>query len=187
MSRSKPMAFTRLVHKTNAYEGHIRPKFLKEHEWNSVLGSMSICDVQTDFCSIRVQPNLYKTYSSNRILSVLPCNFFPLWLYSPIMGLGRLHETSRFISVTRSRTVGRTPWTGDQLVARPVLTAPGGCDEGDVGGMNFFLAGKNRSTRRKPAPTPLCPPQIPLSRPRWEPGPPPCRVNTLHINKRYPV
>jgi hypothetical protein len=35
-------------------------------------------------------------------------------------GLGRLHETFRFTSVTRSRTVGRTPWTGDQLVARPL-------------------------------------------------------------------
>jgi hypothetical protein len=33
----------------------------------------------------------------------------------------------RFISVTRSRAVGRTPWTGDQLVARLLLTAPGDC------------------------------------------------------------
>jgi hypothetical protein len=31
---------------------------------------------------------------------------FPfLWLYSPILGLGRLRETFSFISVTRSRTV----------------------------------------------------------------------------------
>jgi hypothetical protein len=39
-------------------------------------------------------------------------------------GLGRLHVTFRFTSATtcRSRTVGRTPWTGDQLVARhPVV------------------------------------------------------------------
>jgi hypothetical protein len=34
--------------------------------------------------------------------------------------LGRLHETFRFISVTRSRTVGWTPWTSDQFVARPL-------------------------------------------------------------------
>jgi hypothetical protein len=48
---------------------------------------------------------------------------FPLppWLYSPILGLGRLHETFRLISVSISRTVGRTPWTGDQLIARPLL------------------------------------------------------------------
>jgi hypothetical protein len=83
--------------------------------------------------------------------------FSPLWLYSPILGLGRLHETFRLISVTRSRTVGRTPWTGDQLVARPLLNAPGDCGDGEVGKMNGFGRG-NRSTRRKPAPMPLCPP-----------------------------
>jgi hypothetical protein len=40
---------------------------------------------------------------------------FPLALQSN-SGLSRLHENFRFTSVTRSRT----PWTGDQLVARPV-------------------------------------------------------------------
>jgi hypothetical protein len=99
------------------------------------------------------------------------CNVFFLLLYSPILGLGRLHETFRFISVTRSRTVGRTPWTGDRLVARPLLTAPGDCDDGEVDGMNGFGRG-NRSTRREPAPTPLCPQQIPLARPGREHGPP---------------
>jgi hypothetical protein len=85
------------------------------------------------------------------------------------LGLGRLHETFRFISVTGA--VRRTPWTGDQLVARPLLTAPGDCGgDGEVGGMNGFGMG-NRSTRIKPAPIPLGPPQIPLARPgppRWE-------------------
>jgi hypothetical protein len=51
------------------------------------------------------------------------------------------------------------------------VSAPGDCEDGEVGGMNGFDRG-NRSTRRKPAPTPLCPPQIPLSRPGREPGPP---------------
>jgi hypothetical protein len=51
--------------------------------------------------------------------------YFFLWLYSPIFGLGRLHKTFRFISVTRSRTVGWTPLTGDQLVARPLCVCPG--------------------------------------------------------------
>jgi hypothetical protein len=63
------------------------------------------------------------------------------------------------------------PWTGDQLVARPLLTAPCDCDDGEAGGMNGFGRG-NRSPRRQPAPTPLCPPQIPLARPGREPGPP---------------
>jgi hypothetical protein len=76
-----------------------------------------------------------------------------------------------FHSVTRSRTVNSTPRTGDQLVARPLLPTPGDCDDDDddddeVGGMNGF------GTRRKPAPTPLCPPQISLARHGREPGPP---------------
>jgi hypothetical protein len=99
-------------------------------------------------------------------------HFFPLWLYSPILGLGHLHETFRFISFTRSRTVSRTPWTGDQLVARHLLTTPGDCDnDGEVGGISGFGRGK-RSTQRKPAPTPLYLPQIALPRPGREPGPP---------------
>jgi hypothetical protein len=60
---------------------------------------------------------------------------------------------------------------GDQLVARTLLTAPGGRDDGEFGGMNSF-GRRNRNTQRKHAPTPLCPPQIPLARPRPEPGPP---------------
>jgi hypothetical protein len=51
--------------------------------------------------------------------------FFSLWLYNPILALGRLHKTFHFISVTRSRTVGRTPWTGDQLITRPLRVHPG--------------------------------------------------------------
>jgi hypothetical protein len=84
-----------------------------------------------------------------------------LLLYNPILGLGRLHETFRFMSVTRPRTVSMTPWTGDQLVARHLLTAPADCDD-EVCGINGFGRG-NRSTRKKPAPTPLCPPQVPLA------------------------
>jgi hypothetical protein len=52
-----------------------------------------------------------------------------------------LHETSHFILVTRSRIVSWTPWTSDQLIARPLLTAPGDCDDGEVGGMNGFGRG----------------------------------------------
>jgi hypothetical protein len=83
----------------------------------------------------------------------LPCEadyksyFFPLWLYSPTLGLGRLHETFRFISVTKSRTVDRTPWMGDQLVTRPLLTAPGDCDD-EVGRMNDFWQGKPKYSEK---------------------------------------
>jgi hypothetical protein len=37
-----------------------------------------------------------------------------LWLYSPLLDL------DRFFSFLIFYTVGRTPWTGDQLVARPL-------------------------------------------------------------------
>jgi hypothetical protein len=43
------------------------------------------------------------------------------------------------------------------------VSAAGDCDDdGEVGGMNGFGRG-NRNTRRKPSPTPLWPPQIPLA------------------------
>jgi hypothetical protein len=45
-----------------------------------------------------------------------------------------------------------------------IVPASGECKDGEVGGMNGFGRG-NRSTRRKPAPTPLCPPQIHLPDP----------------------
>jgi hypothetical protein len=37
-----------------------------------------------------------------------------LWLYNPLLGLGRV------FSFLILHTVGRTPWTGDQPVARPL-------------------------------------------------------------------
>jgi hypothetical protein len=42
----------------------------------------------------------------------------------------------------------------------PVVPAPGDCDDGEFGGMKIGRG--NRSTRRKFAPAPLCPQQIPL-------------------------
>jgi hypothetical protein len=60
---------------------------------------------------------------------------------------------------------------GTATITWPIVPVPGDCEDGEVGGINGFWQG-NRSTRRKPAPTPLCPPQIPLDRPGREPGPP---------------
>jgi hypothetical protein len=45
----------------------------------------------------------------------------------------------------------------------PIVPAPGDCEDGEFGGMN---GRGNRSTRRKRAPAPLCPPQIPLDQTR---------------------
>jgi hypothetical protein len=41
---------------------------------------------------------------------------------------------------------------------RPIVPAPGDYDYGEIGGM---IGRGNRSTRIKPAPVPLCPPQTP--------------------------
>jgi hypothetical protein len=40
---------------------------------------------------------------------------------------------------------------------RPIVSAPGDYDDGDIGRM---IGRGNRSTRRKPAPVQLCPPKI---------------------------
>jgi hypothetical protein len=42
------------------------------------------------------------------------------------------------------------------------VSAPGDYDNGEIGGM---IGKGNRSTRGKPAPVPLCPPQIPHAAP----------------------
>jgi hypothetical protein len=47
---------------------------------------------------------------------------------------------------------------GTAATNRPIVPAPGDYDDGRIGGM---ICRGNRSTRRKPAPVPLCPPQTP--------------------------
>jgi hypothetical protein len=42
----------------------------------------------------------------------------------------------------------------------PIVPAPGDYDDGEFGGMK--IGRENRSTRKKTAPAPLCPSQIPL-------------------------
>jgi hypothetical protein len=46
----------------------------------------------------------------------------------------------------------------------PIVPAPGDYDDREFGGMKIGRG--NRSTRRKPAPPPLCPPQFPLDETR---------------------
>jgi hypothetical protein len=47
---------------------------------------------------------------------------------------------------------------GTAATNKPIVPAPGDYDDGEIGGM---IGSGNRSTRRKPAPVPLCPPQTP--------------------------
>jgi hypothetical protein len=46
----------------------------------------------------------------------------------------------------------------------PIVPAPGDCKDGELGGIKIGRG--NRSTRRKSAPTPLCPTYIPLDKTR---------------------
>jgi hypothetical protein len=51
---------------------------------------------------------------------------------------------------------------GAAATNRPIVPAPGDYDNGEIGGI---IGRGNRSTRRKPAPVPLCPPQTPHAAP----------------------
>jgi hypothetical protein len=53
--------------------------------------------------------NINNNSNNNKCKNIIS---FPLALH-PKSGLGRLNEIFRFISVSRTKTVGRTPWTGD--------------------------------------------------------------------------
>jgi hypothetical protein len=46
---------------------------------------------------------------------------------------------------------------GTAATNTPIVPAPGDYDDVETGGM--MIGRRNRSTRRKPAPVPLCPPQ----------------------------
>jgi hypothetical protein len=53
---------------------------------------------------------------------------------------------------------------GTSATEWPIVPAPGDCGDGEFGGIKIGRG--NQSTRRKPAPAPLCPPQIPLDQTR---------------------
>jgi hypothetical protein len=57
---------------------------------------------------------------------------------------------------------------GTAATIRPIVPAPGDHDDGEIGGM--MIGRGNRSTRRKPAPVPLCPPQTLHACPDVKPG-----------------
>jgi hypothetical protein len=58
---------------------------------------------------------------------------------------------------------------GTVATKRPIMPTPGDYDDGEICGM--MIGRGNRSTRRKPTPVPLFPPQTPYVLPGREPGP----------------
>jgi hypothetical protein len=66
---------------------------------------------------------------------------------------------------------------GTAATNRPIVLTPGDYDDGEIGRM--MIGRGNRSTRRKPAPVPLCPPQTPHTLPGRELGPPRLRLESV--------
>jgi hypothetical protein len=72
---------------------------------------------------------------------------------------------SHWFTLFLIRLVGGGGWSPTESTRhtsatdRPNVPAPGEYDDGEIGGM--MIGEGNRSTRRKPAPVPLCQPQIP--------------------------
>jgi hypothetical protein len=77
--------------------------------------AMNMANILDHFAlSRKFSDNISETRSIRTLIVIMKLVFkrkdiFFLWLCSPILGLGRLHETLRFISVIRSRTVSSTP------------------------------------------------------------------------------
>jgi hypothetical protein len=57
---------------------------------------------------------------------------------------------------------------GTTVTNKPIEPAPGYFEDGEIGGM--MIGRGNRSTRRKPAPVPLCPPETQHAAPDANPG-----------------
>jgi hypothetical protein len=85
----------------------------------------------------------------------------------------KLSKDLRYNSISLIRIVGcgvQLGPLGTVATNRPIVSTPGNYDDGEIGGM--MIGRENRSTRRKPASVPLCPPQTPHALPGREPGPP---------------
>jgi hypothetical protein len=67
---------------------------------------------------------------------------------------------------------------GTAATNRLIVPAPGDYDDGEIGGM---IGKGNRSTRRKPVPVPLCPPQTSHACPDANPG----RRGGKPVNERH--
>jgi hypothetical protein len=71
------------------------------------------------------------------------------------------HITNKFCTFFLIGIVGggvQSGPLGTAAINRPLVPAPGDYDDGEIGGM---IGRGNRSTRRKPTPVPLYPPQTP--------------------------
>jgi hypothetical protein len=77
--------------------------FLKSHNFSSYILLIKWCYINS-------------LWLINSYICLCIFYFILLWLYSPLLGLGR------YFSFLIQYTVSRTPWTGDQPVSRPLFT-----------------------------------------------------------------
>jgi hypothetical protein len=96
-------------------------------KWNWEIGTMTVgvlgvffssvtCNVQSDGDIGAKSFDLFtgRIFTVTCLKNSLVILFFPLWLYSPLLHLGR------FFSFLILYRVGRTPWTVDQPFTRPL-------------------------------------------------------------------
>jgi hypothetical protein len=77
---------------------------------SSYVSTLNSSDIESMICNFQTHSIFHKVFAVLLLLLLLL-----LWLYSPLLDLGR------FFSFLILYTAGRTRWTGDQLVARPLL------------------------------------------------------------------
>jgi hypothetical protein len=92
-------------------------------------------------------PVLYARYYFNKRLSS-----------NPRKRTVYIHDTCFFLNWYSGGGGVQLGPLGTAAISRPIVPVPGNYDDGEIGGM---IGRGNRSTRRKPAPLPLCPPQTP--------------------------
>jgi hypothetical protein len=99
--------------------------------------------------------------SNSVTIDVSLCSVYvDLTAYNGCINLLRNTHIIVILSEVRLSPLGTAATTG--LLYQPRMIDDGDC--GAVGGIK--IGGGNRSTRRKLAPAPLCPPQIPLDQTR---------------------
>jgi hypothetical protein len=117
--------------------------------WPALSGIMKVCKdrVHISLCT-----------GQWLVLSFVPVNHVTFFSYELL-----LLPFSQPLTYIKIRIVGggvQMGPLGTSATEWPIVPAPGDYDDGEFGGMKIGRG--NRSTRRKPAPAPLCPPQIPL-------------------------
>jgi hypothetical protein len=121
-----------------------------------------VCNVLVRVISMRTSWWLERNYKFSETqygfpkLATLPCFYSVTWFF--LIRILRRWSTD---VPGHSRWVHSVGMADSNVV---VVPDPGDYDDGEFGGMKIGMG--NRSTRRKPAPAPLSPPQIPLDQTR---------------------